>query len=104
MEITTLEQLEQQIQVNSEQNKITIVKLHATWCQPCKNMSKWLATQKLPENVSIVEVDIDMDDNIANHFHIRSIPCTLKFDKSLEPVDKMIGFEQVKATNFFGIL
>lgn len=40
MEITTLEQLEQQIQVNSEQNKTTIVKLHATWCQPCKNMSK----------------------------------------------------------------
>lgn len=104
MEVTTLEQLEQQIQVNSEQNKTTIVKLHATWCQPCKNMSKWLATQKLPENVSVVEVDIDMDDDIANHFHVSSIPCTMKFDKSLEPVDKMIGFEQAKATKFFEIL
>lgn len=104
MEITTLEQLEQQIHINSEQNKTTIVKLHATWCQPCKNMSKWLATQKLPENVSIVEVDIDMDDDIASHFHVRSIPCTMKFDKSLEPIDKMIGFEQAKATKFFGII
>ena len=104
MEITTLEQLEQQIQVNSEQNKTTIVKLHATWCQPCKNMPKWLTTQKLPENVSIVEVDIDIDDDIANHFHVRSIPCTMKFDKSLDPVDKMIGFEQAKAAKFFGIL
>lgn len=104
MEVTTLEQLEQQIHINSEQNKQTIVKLHATWCQPCKNMSKWLATQKLPENVSIVEVDIDMDDDIANHFHVRSIPCTMKFDKSLDPVDKMIGFEQAKATKFFGII
>ena len=104
MEVTTLEQLEQQIQINSEQNKTTIVKLHATWCQPCKNMSKWLATQKLPENVSVVEVDIDMDDDIANHFHVHSIPCTMKFDKNLEPVDKMIGFEQTKATKFFEIL
>lgn len=104
MEITTLTQLKDIIADNAASGKLTICKLHATWCQPCKNMSKWLTTQKLPENVSIVEVDIDIDDDIANHFHVRSIPCTMKFDKSLDPVDKMIGFEQAKAAKFFGIL
>lgn len=103
MEITTLTQLKDIIADNAASGKLTICKLHATWCQPCKNMQKWLQTQQIPENVCIVKVDVDDDEDIANHFAVRNIPCALKFDKSIEPIDKIVGFEPVKTAKFFGI-
>lgn len=103
MEITTLEQLKDIIDANALQNRLTCVKLHATWCQPCKNMSKWLLDKSMPANIDLVEVDVDMDEDIAQHFGIRNIPCVLKFDKSIEPIDRYVGFEPTAASKFFGI-
>jgi len=49
-----------------------VMKFYATWCGPCKAMSKVLEEMdNLPE---IEEIDIDGNMETASKFNIRSVP------------------------------
>lgn len=79
-------------------NKVTkIIKLSATWCQPCKNYKITFDKVKEMEefkNIEFQEIDIENDetsDEIVEKFQIKSVPTTLLLDKNDEIIYKIMG-------------
>ena len=65
-----------------------ILRFTASWCQPCKIMAENLerANIKMPIEV----IDIDVNDEIAMHYGIRSVPCLVMLDENIE-VKRLVG-------------
>jgi len=65
-----------------------LLRFTASWCQPCKILAENLerAQVKMPIEV----IDIDVHEEIANEYGIRSVPCLIMLDGNIE-VKRMIG-------------
>ena len=65
-----------------------ILRFTASWCQPCKVMAENLerANIKMPIEV----IDIDVNDELANEYGIRSVPCLVMLDENIE-VKRLVG-------------
>ena len=80
-----------------------VLKFYASWCQPCKNMSKLMESmENLPK---IQEVDIDEERDLATHFLIRSVPTLIKIDESGKEVERYVGgaTDRAKIQEFLGV-
>ena len=66
-----------------------LLKFHATWCQPCKMLSKTLDTIELPFKL----VDIDIDENIeqAQKYNVRGVPTLVLVDDEGKTVTTHVG-------------
>lgn len=53
-----------------------LIKFYATWCAPCKELSKVVDRNKdkIPEGMELIEVDIDQDMNSAKSLNVRGVP------------------------------
>jgi thioredoxin 1 len=71
-----------------------VIKFSASWCQPCKSLSKML--EKDPLGVEVEEIDIDENSDMATQFKIRSVP-TLVLMKDGVEVDRIMGTQQPAA-------
>jgi thioredoxin 1 len=94
-EISNLNDLKSFYEDSAE--SLHIVKLGATWCGPCRNLSdtlKNLDNEKIGDTL-IAEVDIDNEggEEIASEYNIRNIPVTL-FIKNGELLSKSVGYIQ----------
>jgi len=56
-----------------------LIRFTASWCQPCKTLAKNLEKAKL--NIPIEVVDIDVHEEVAVQYGIRSVP-TLVLNKN----------------------
>lgn len=67
------------------QNKNVIVDFYATWCPPCKIMSKNLEEfeKSNSSNVVIYKVDVDKQPELAKEYGIRTIPTTVYFKNGI---------------------
>ena len=61
-------------------NKYTVVDFTAKWCNPCQGVKKYL--KGLSEDYTEIEfvyVDIDVVDDLAEEYNVKSIPLVLFF-------------------------
>jgi len=69
-----------------------LVDFWATWCGPCRMLSPILdeVEAEMPDQITVVKVNVDDADEIAARYRIMSIP-TLLFFKNGVQVDKTVG-------------
>ena len=67
--------------ISNCKNKYVIVKASATWCGPCKRSSPFVKSmfEKLPDGVTMVEVDLDEHEDLAVFLRIRKVPTLISF-------------------------
>ena len=75
-----------------QDSKLVIVDFWATWCGPCRMLSPIhdQVEEEMPDQITVVKVNVDDADEIAAQYRIMSIP-TLLFVKNGEIVDKTVG-------------
>lgn len=66
------------------QQKPVLVDFHATWCQPCHMQAPILEQlkNKMGDQISIIKIDIDKNQTVANHYQIRSVPTLIIFKEN----------------------
>lgn len=69
----------------SKETKLILLDFSATWCGPCKRLSKLLAENIIPKynDVYFIKIDVDENDEIAQEFNISCMP-TIIFLKQKE--------------------
>jgi thioredoxin 1 len=72
-----------------------VIRFTASWCQPCKALASILEEANT-NNVPIEVVDIDVHQEVAIEFGIRSVPTLVKIDENGNVAGRMVG---VKAKN-----
>lgn len=72
-------------------NELTICKLGAEWCGPCKVLETKIdeLAEKLPE-VNFIKIDVEDEPEIATALRIRNVPVLLYY-KDGELKDKTVG-------------
>ncbi len=73
------------------ENEITIVKLGADFCQPCKVLGRKIESlEKELSDVKFIDIDIEEEPEIATSLNIRNIPVLLYY-KNGEMKDMTVG-------------
>lgn len=57
-----------------------LVDFYADWCGPCQQLNPTLESVNEADNdITVIKVDIEEEQDIANRFSVRSIPFLLYF-------------------------
>ena len=64
-----------------QSSKPVLVDFYAEWCGPCNMMKPRLldVAERIGDQAKIVEVDIDIEKELAERFHIQSVPTLIIF-------------------------
>ena len=76
-----------------ENNKLLLVDVYATWCEPCKMLDVILkeVEQNLAGKVVILKIDLDESPELKNEYDIMSVPTLMLFNNG-ELCWRMAGF------------
>ncbi len=71
--------LEQAKQVASEQDKLVMIHFSAAWCEPCKELDRFvfvnpMAIRAISSQVVPVKIDVDVHSTIAGQYDVSSVP------------------------------
>ena len=69
-----------------------ILRFTASWCGPCQGLAMNLETASL--NLPIEVIDIDVHNDIAQEYGIRSVPTLIMLDENTE-IKRLIGSKTV---------
>ena len=67
-----------------------VLKFSASWCQPCKMLSKTIEGMTI--ETPIEEIDIDEQEELAIQYQIRSVPTLVMLDDDKE-VKRVTGMQ-----------
>ena len=71
-----------------------IIKFAASWCQPCKMLSKMIEGEDL--GAPVEEVDIDENVDLAKQYNIRGVPTMVLVDDEGKEVKRISGVQNAK--------
>ena len=69
-----------------------VLKFQASWCQPCKMLSKTIEGAKDKITIPIEEVDIDENMEMAKKYNVRGVPMLVVVDDAGKTVKSKTGF------------
>ena len=72
-----------------------VIRFTASWCQPCKVLAKNLESVNNVNNVPIEVVDIDVHQELAVEYGIRSVPTLVMKEENIE-VKRFSGVRTLK--------
>ena len=63
-----------------------LVDFYAVWCPPCRALAPLLErfADQNADRVKVVKVDTDLDEALAERYHIRTIPTLVSFQGGAE--------------------
>jgi thioredoxin 1 len=71
-----------------------LVDFYANWCGPCKAMKPTLEKYKESSKIPLLEVNVDTENDIAQKYGIRSIPCFVVIEDEKE-ITRKIGMQNL---------
>jgi thioredoxin 1 len=71
-----------------------LVDFYADWCGPCKAMKPTLKKYKESSKIPLVEINVDTENDIAQKYGIRSIPCFVVIEDEKE-ITRKIGMQDL---------
>jgi thioredoxin 1 len=72
--------------------KLTVGWFTATWCGPCKSITKNIEkmSEDMKDSVEILKLDVDEFSNLAGEYQVNSVP-TFFVTKDGEVLEKVVG-------------
>lgn len=68
-----------------------VLKFSASWCGPCKMLSKVIEGASDKITVPIEEIDIDEHSNIAMEYGVRGVPTMILLDENNTEKNRKVG-------------
>jgi thioredoxin 1 len=105
-DITSFDELNNFISNSSVSNKKIMLIFSASWCGPCKNLKETILKTNLEreKNVAIAYIDIDRNDEIAERFHVKSLPTQvfveLQDGRTVAEKHRIQGFNWTALTSY----
>lgn len=73
----------------------TVLRFHAAWCGPCKELSRTIDAMKengtFPDNIKLVEVDVDTEPDLCATYSIRSVPTLVMLNEKGVVAKRLTG-------------
>lgn len=96
--------------INNNVNKHIIIKVGATWCDPCKKMKPVfnnllceLIKKRGDTDIIYLEIDIDKDKDCCNYLRVRGVPHIIYFNNG-EINQNLVGFNSNKLCKLFSYI
>lgn len=84
---------EEQLSTIIEENDTLLLDFQAEWCGPCKMMEPVIETLNEETEPTIVSIDIDEHNALANEYHVQAVPTFILIsDGQIE--EKFTGVQQ----------
>lgn len=83
-------------------NGTTVVQFSASWCGPCKTLTKTIESNKEIFNNPIYKIDIDDNRELATSLGIRSVPTLIRFENKQEK-SRLVGAQALEKLTEFAI-
>jgi thioredoxin 1 len=69
--------------------KMKLLKFEASWCEPCKSLSKTMETIQFPYPVEVI--DVDQNSAAAIEYGIRGVPHLILLDENNNIIKRVGG-------------
>jgi thioredoxin-like negative regulator of GroEL len=66
-----------------------LLKFEASWCQPCKQLSRAMESVEFPFPVEAI--DIDKYNDVALEYGVRGVPCMILVDENHNQLKRITG-------------
>ena len=76
-------------------NDTIVVQFSATWCGPCKTLTKTIEQNEDKFNVPFYKIDIDDASQLAQALGIRSVPTIIRFENKQE-TKRLVGIKPIE--------
>lgn len=68
-----------------------VIKFEASWCEPCKSLSRLLESVEGKHTGVIEIIDIDEQPDLARQYGVRSVPTIIKFEGPDTEIERKVG-------------
>ena len=66
-----------------------LLKFEASWCQPCKQLTKTMEDMEFPFPVEVIDIDKDLD--AVMEYGVRGVPCLILLDENNNQLARASG-------------